>query len=277
SMLAGIFWCFPIKMLLEGQMNQVISNIVINADQAMANGGTIEVSAENITVKTEHGLPLKDGKYVKVSVKDQGIGIPESDLPKIFDPYFTTKQTGSGLGLAICYSIVEKHDGYITAESQIDAGATLYIYLPASVEKVSIEEERTSRKTIAGVGRILVMDDEEIVRELARNILSDLGYEVTIAIDGTEAVELYGKAMESDNPFDAAIIDLTVPGGTGGKWAIRKLMEIDPGVKAIVSSGYSNDPVMTDFGEYGFKGVVAKPYAVRELGEVLHKVITSVG
>ncbi|MFC1715713.1 PAS domain S-box protein [Candidatus Poribacteria bacterium] len=255
----------------EGQMNQVISNIVINANQAMASGGTVEVSAENIVLGARHGIPLADGEYVKVCVRDHGIGIPEADLPKIFDPYFTTKQTGSGLGLAICYSIVEKHDGYITAESQIEIGTTIYVYLPVSVEKSSTEE--AGRTTTAGGGRILVMDDEEVVRELVRNMLDNLGYEVTVTTNGTEVIELYKKAMESDNSFDAVIVDLTVPGGMGGKWAIHRLMEIDPEVKAIVSSGYSNDPVMTDFREYGFKDAIAKPYKVAELSAVLRKVL----
>lgn len=257
----------------EGQMNQVISNIIINADQAMKGGGIIKVNARNVVVEKEHGLPLEDGKYVQISIEDHGIGISEANLPKIFDPYFTANQTGSGLGLAICYSIVKKHGGYITAESQIGIGTAIHIHLPASSKEVSIEKESRKTKAIMGMGRILVMDDEEIVRELARNVLINLGYEVTVAVDGTEAVKLYKEAMESHDPFDAAIIDLTIPGGMGGRETIRNLMAIDPEVKAIVSSGYSNDPIMTDFREYGFKGVIAKPYEAVELSEALSKVM----
>ena len=260
----------------EGQMNQVIRNITINADQAMASGGTVTVNAGNMIVGSQHGLPLSDGEYVKISIEDHGIGIPEADLPKIFDPYFTTKQKGNGLGLAICYSIVKKHNGYIAVESQIGVGTTFHIYLPAYQEEVLMKEEDRKGKPIMGEGRILVMDDEEMVRMTAQNTISSLGYKVAVAVDGTEAIELYKAAIESGNPFDAAIIDLTVAGGMGGKWTINRLVEIDPEVKAIVSSGYSNDPVMIRFEEYGFRGVIAKPYKIKELSEVLHRVITGV-
>ena len=249
----------------EGQMNQVISNLVINADQAMASGGIVKVRAENMTIEAESGLPLKEG--------DHGIGIPEDDLPKIFDPYFTTKQKGSGLGLATTYSVVKNHDGHITVESHVGVGTTFHMYLPA----FPVEEEKVAGKPITGEGRILVMDDEELLRELVSDMLTNIGYEVTAAIDGAEAIELYKEATESGNPFDAVIIDLTIPGAMGGKKTIQKLREIDPGVKAIVSSGYSNDPIMADFRMHGFKGVIAKPYETKELSEVLHRVIMSTG
>ena len=257
----------------EGQMNQVISNIIINADQVMASGGTVKVSAENMTVGTEHGLPLTDGEYVKISIEDHGIGIPEAELPKIFDPFFTTKQAGSGLGLATSYSIVEKHDGHITVESGLGVGTTFHIYIPAAPEQVLTQEKREEKKPITGEGKILVMDDEKHVRDLAAEMLSSLGYRVTTAIDGAEAIELYKNSRYSGNPFDAVILDLTVPGGMGGKEAVQKLMEIAPEVKAIVSSGYSNDPVLSDFRQYGFEGAIAKPYKTRELSVLLHKAI----
>ena len=259
----------------EGQMNQAISNIVIKADQVMPDGGIIKVRAENETVGAEDALPLHSGAYVKISVEDQGGGIPEADLQRIFDPYFTKDQGGSGLELATSYSIITRHDGYITAESQVGVGTTFHIYLPAYPERVLVEEEpvKEEEKLITGKGRILVMDDMDFIRELATEMLGNLGYKVTTAIDGAEAIELYKKAKESGQPFDAVIMDLTIPGGMGGKVAIQKLIEIDPEVKAIVSSGYSNDPVMAHFEEYGFKGVITKPYRINELGEILQKVI----
>ncbi len=255
-----------------GQINQVVNNLIINAQQAMPDGGTVKMRAENITIGAESGLPLEAGVYIKVSIEDEGMGIPKKHIQKIFDPFFSTKQTGSGLGLATSYSIIKKHNGHLTVESQLGAGTTFHIYLPASSEAILIVEEREEKKPIIGEGRILVMDDEELVRELASDMLTRLGYEVITAIDGAEAIELYKAAMESGDRFAAVIVDLTVPGGMGGRQTIQRLIEIDPEVKAIVSSGYSNDPILANFTEYGFKGVVAKPYKIRELSEVLHRV-----
>ena len=229
-----------------GQINQVISNLIINANQAMPNGGLIKVNAENVEIEAEHGLPLSPGSYVRISILDQGIGIAKKHLQRVFDPFFTTKQKGSGLGLAIAFSIIKQHNGYITVETE----------------------------PITGEGKILVMDDEAHIRDLATEMLSRCGYRVVTAVEGAEAIELYKKAMGSDTPFDAVITDLTVPGGMGGKETIQRLIEIDPDVKAIVSSGYSNDPVMANFREHGFKGVIAKPYKLMELSKVMHKVIT---
>jgi len=257
----------------EGQMSQVINNVVINAQQAMPEGGIIKVRAENMTVGAgfKPAPTIEDGKYVKITIEDRGIGIPKEHLPKIFDPYFTTKQKGSGLGLATAYSIIKKHDGFITVESKVGVGTTFYIYLPASQKEILRKEE--GEKLLVGKGKILVMDDEKVVREVAGNMLDILGHEVEFASDGAEAIESYKIARESGQPFDVVILDLTVPGGMGGKEAIRKLLEIDPGVKAIVSSGYSNDPVMAEFRGYGFRGVIAKPYKIKELSEVLYNVI----
>jgi len=259
----------------EGQISQVINNMIINADHAMPEGGVIEVCAGNITVGARDFPPLKGGKYVKISVQDQGIGIPEEHLQKIFDPYFTTKQKGNGLGLALSRSIIKNHGGHIAVESRAGVGTTFFIYLPVSPEKALTRDELEG-KPVMGVGNILMMDDEEIVRDLACGILSNIGYKVTAAADGAEAIELYKRARESDRPFDAVIVDLTVPGGMGGREATKQLTEIDPEVKVIVSSGYSNDPVMADFRKHGFSGVIAKPYKIKELSEILYRVVTGV-
>ncbi len=264
----------------KGQMSRVINNLIINADQAMPEGGIIKVRAENVTVgsacpstRVEHAIPLKDGEYVKIEIEDDGVGIPKEHRSKIFDPYFSTKQKGSGLGLATTYSIIQKHNGYITVESELGVGTTFYIYLPVSQKGIP-EKKDTDKQPIAGEGKILLMDDEEMVRDVAGRILEHLGYEVEFAKDGAEAIELYKKAKESGQPFDGAIIDLTIPGGMGGQETIKKLIEIDPNVKAIVSSGYSTDSIMANFRQYGFSGVVTKPYKVEDLGKTLNKVIT---
>lgn len=256
----------------EGQINQVISNLVINAMQAMPGGGLIIASCENIAIGPKDAIPLKKGQYVKITLRDQGTGISEEHLAKIFDPYFTTKERGKGLGLATSYSIIKRHDGYITVESQLGVGTAFHIYLPASPDAV-LAEKAEEEKPFISRGRILVMDDEEIVRMVATEMLSTLGHEVAVARDGAEAIELYIRAKASGLPFDAVIMDLTIPGGMGGKEAIGRLKEIDPAVKVIVSSGYSNDPIMAHHQEYGFVGSVIKPYMVKDLSEALHKAL----
>jgi CheY-like chemotaxis protein len=256
----------------EGQISQAIANLLINADQAMQGGGVIRVSAENVNLRLGDGLPLKEGRYVKVTIEDEGIGIPQEHLPKIFDPYFTTKHSGSGLGLAASYSIIKSHDGYIRVESQLGGGTKFYIYLPASRKEITPSTD-TKEKPIEGKGRILVMDDEDMIRTVLGDLLTQIGYEVEFARDGKEAIDLYKRAGESSRPYDVVIMDLTIPGGMGGKEAIKRLLEIDQGIKAIVSSGYSNNPVMSKYKEYGFRGVVSKPYSIEDLAETLHKVL----
>ena len=260
----------------EGQMSQVINNLIINSDQAMPDGGIIKVHIENLPDGQKDLLTLKQGKYVKISIEDHGVGIPEEHLQKIFDPYFTTKQRGSGLGLATVYSIIKSHEGYISVESKVGTGTTFHIYLPASengLRLTGVSEERS----IEGSGRILVMDDEEIIREVAVEILGHQGYRVVACCDGADALEEYRKARESDDPYVAVILDLTVPGGMGGKETMKKLREIDSKVIGIVSSGYSNDPILAHYREYGFSGVAAKPYNLKELGRVLHELLAHGG
>jgi len=255
-----------------GQIGQAFQNLTINAIQAMPIGGTIKVWAENLTLGTASGLPLSAGRYIKISVRDQGMGIPAEHLPRIFDPYFTTKQKGSGLGLASAYAIIKKHHGHIAVESKPGVETTFHIYLPAVDQQVTPQPEE-DRELLVGTGKILVMDDEEMVREVLGGMLSRLGYEVDFASDGSQAIEKYVKAKETNQPFDAVILDLTIPGGMGGKKAIKELLKIDPQAKAIVSSGYSDDPIMADFQKYWFSGVIAKPYKIAELGKVLNKVL----
>ncbi len=263
----------------EGQMRQVIHNMILNAREAMPEGGELTVAAENVSVNGIDELPLKAGKYVRVSISDTGYGIPQENLSRIFDPYFTTKrmgyQKGMGLGLTTCYSIVKGHDGLITVESEVGVGTTFHIYLPAS-QKDTKTDDPAKEKPVISKGRVLVMDDEEAVRDVMGNMLQHLGYEVEFARDGAEAIYLYKHATLDRDPFDAVILDLIIPGGMGGNETLKALLDIDPAVKAIVISGYSNDPIMTDFASYGFKGVISKPYKFEELNEKVRGIIGKV-
>jgi len=257
----------------EGQMNQVISNLIINAIEAMLESGVLNIRVKNAIIEEGSAVPLPEGRFVEIAIQDQGIGIPEEKLDKIFDPYFTTKRKGSGLGLATAYSIIKSHSGCITVTSELNVGTTFCIYLPAAEKSSPSKKEPEMDTDFTGRGRILVMDDEEIIREMLGRMLTLDGYKVEVASDGAEAVEQYIRAREQGQPFAAVILDLTVPGGMGGREAIKKLLEVDPGVKTIVSSGYSNDPIVADFGKYGFKGVATKPYAATELENTLRNVL----
>ena len=262
---------WPVRVDL-GQFSQVIHNLVINAVQAMPQGGTIRLHAHNATLEALSGLPLKAGRYVKISMQDEGLGIPREHLAKVFDPYFTTKHQGSGLGLTMTYTTIHAHDGHIAVDSEMGKGTTFRIYMPASHEELVESEDRAARLK-KGEGKILVMDDEETIRNVTEKILMELGYEARCASDGAETIALYQDAARSGRPFDAVIMDLTIPGGMGGKETIRQLLSIDPQITAIVSSGYSNDPIMSDFEKYGFRGVATKPYRIEKLSWVLHDVL----
>ena len=255
-----------------GQINQVIHNIVLNAVQAMPGGGTIEVRADNIGFEAGAPFPLTEGQYIKITVQDYGCGIPKEVLANIFDPYFTTKAEGSGLGLTTAYAIVTKHDGYITVTSEVGMGTTVLIYLPAS-QQALVSAQTQPHIPLSGSGRILVMDDEEMIRGLLRALLETLGYTVECVQDGAEAVAVYQRAQAAGQPFATVILDYTMPGGMGGLETLNRLRAIDPQVKALISSGYANNPVMADWAYYGFSGVVAKPYTMAQLQEALHNVL----
>jgi PAS domain S-box-containing protein len=255
-----------------GQINQVFQNLVINAVQAMPNGGMITILGENLTVAAGNGLHLAPGNYLKISFKDQGMGIKPDHLPKIFDPYYTTKEKGSGLGLATSYSIIQNHRGHIIVESKLEEGTAFHVYLQASDRNVT-HPPRDDGELSHGHGKVLVMDDEPMVGEVLGRMLRTLGYEVSWVKDGAKAIEFFTRAQDMDDPFATVILDLTVPGGMGGKEAMERLKKIDPQIKAIVSSGYSDDPVMADFRSYGFFDVIAKPYRITELDKVLKKVL----
>jgi CheY-like chemotaxis protein len=255
-----------------GQLRQVVNNVIINADQAMQAGGSIRVIGENVELGELDVPLLEKGKYVKISVEDHGAGIAKENLSKIFDPYFTTKQNGNGLGLATSYSIIKKHKGQITVSSVLGKGTTFTIYLPASEGKV-LKQGVKKQELLKGDGRILVMDDDEAVRDASKKILTALGYDVVLAQDGKKAIEAYQEAMATGKPFHAVIMDLTIPGGMGGKEAVAKLLELDPNARAIVSSGYSNDTVMEQFRKFGFKGVLTKPYRIKDFSETVYRVI----
>lgn len=258
----------------EGQMGQVINNLIINADQAMPDGGVISVTAKNLALEASDILPLPAGRYILISIQDQGEGISSQNLAKIFDPYFTTKERGSGLGLATVYSIIKSHQGHLDVASTEGVGTIFRLYLPASEKEIQPAEKKAPEaKSPASSGRILVMDDEEIIREIAREVLNHLGYEVEVCEDGQSALALYREALSSGKRYDAVIMDLTIQGGMGGKETMKALHVIDPMVKGIVSSGYNNDPILADFREYGFSGMVSKPYTVRELQKTLKELV----
>jgi len=256
----------------EGQINQVIANLVINASHAMSGGGTIEVEVRGETIGPDGAVSLKDGRYVRVSVTDHGSGIKKQDLCRVFDPFFTTKETGKGLGLSTAYSIIKKHGGQISVKSEPGAGTTFTFHLPVS-EKKAAESRKEKVVPVAGDARVLLMDDEDDIRELSCLLLGRLGYRTEGARDGADAIERYRAATEAGEPFDLVILDLTVPGGMGGREAVDELKKIDPEVKAIVASGYSDDPVLAEFRKFGFRGIVSKPYSVTDLTRAINETL----
>ena len=260
----------------EMQIHNVIDNIILNARQAMPEGGLIKIKAENTDIDFPSGLPLIKRKYVLISIKDHRTGISGKLSEKIFDPLYVAGQKSSDFGLSTSYSIIKKHDGHITVDSNPGVSTIFSIYLPVYQEKIPPSEE-TLKQYPTGKGKILVMDDEEIVRLVISKLLKQCGYDSELAINGKEMLHIYKAAMEAGKPFDAVIMDLVIDDGMGGQEAINYLLEIDPEAKAIVSSGYPNAPVMSHFQEFGFIGFLAKPYRLDELGKVLHEVLNEKG
>jgi PAS domain S-box-containing protein len=254
-----------------GQLSQVFNNLIINAVQAMPGGGTITITTGNMDVDGNNVLSLPPGQYVRVTFTDHGCGIPSENMRNIFDPYFTTKSGGTGLGLASVHSIINKHGGHIRVHSTVGLGTTFEILLPASQEKPAPVSAQNNGFVTAQSRdlSVLVMDDEEMIRELAIATLGELGYRVTTCSSGKEAIEIYRAAFSAGAPFSTVIMDLTIPGGMGGKEAARIILDLDPSARLIVSSGYSTDPVMADCREFGFCGAVIKPYTVEGIAAVL--------
>ncbi|MGC8827868.1 MAG: ATP-binding protein [Anaerolineae bacterium] len=258
----------------KGQFSQVIQNLVLNAIQAMPSGGTITIRGENVWLEQTQVPPLPAGRYVRITVQDTGIGIPQTYLRRIFEPYFTTKQAGSGLGLSIVYSIMRQHGGIVTVESELGKGAAFYLYLPAA-EPSEVQRPAEMPELKRGSGRVLVMDDNAMVQQVLKGMLTQLGYRVDVVYDGAEMLEAYAAARASGEPYGVVIMDLTIPGGMGGKDAVRELKGRFPDARAIVSSGYFNDPIMASYRDYGFDGVIPKPFTMQDLSQVVYEVMNA--
>ena len=251
-------------------------DFTVHASSAMPNGGIVEVSFENTNIVHDHNHKmLQEGRYVKISIKDHGIGISPDLLEKIFDPYFSTKKEGSGLGLAISHSIIAKHGGHITVASFPGQGAAFSIYLPASADQTLPQDTSIKETVITQKLKILVMDDEAVVRDILKTLLNRMGHEVILAQEGREAIDTYQEAIARNQPIDLVIMDLTISGGMGGRDAVKKIIALDPKAKVIVSSGYSNDPIMANFRDYGFSAAIAKPFKMSELTSVINQLLAA--
>jgi PAS domain S-box-containing protein len=258
----------------ELQMKQCFYNLTKNAVEAMPEGGDLTIQMENVRIPAGEILDLKEGAYLKITFADEGIGIPEEHLSKVFDPYFTTKkmaaQKGQGLGLAACYSILKKHDGHITVKSKTGKGVSFVLYLPVRVAPV---QGKGAEKISAGTVRVLIMDDEPDIREIERTYLERMGFEVTDVKDGQEAVDTYRKAFDVGNPFDLVMLDLTVRQGLGGLPAMERLLKINPSIRAIIASGYVDDPGIENYAGYGFQGALKKPFKGEEMKHLVEKIL----
>ncbi|UPT74251.1 MAG: ATP-binding protein [Elusimicrobiota bacterium] len=259
----------------ENQITQVIHNLVINAAQAMPRGGEVAIQAALITLLENEITGMAAGRCIRLTVSDQGPGIPAEILPRIFEPFYSTKAEGRGLGLSIIFSIMRKHGGHITAESRAQKGAAFTLYLPAS-DEMTIAPERAPRAS-PGNGKILIMDDEPLIAKTLKRILESMGYRAESVGDGQAALEAYRNALEAGEPFNVVIMDLTIPGGMGGREAMAKLKALYPDAKALVSSGYSADPVMSEWAAHGFSGALSKPYQVEQVSQALRDILDSPG
>jgi len=262
----------------KGQIQQVFSNLIINARQAMPDGGQLYISLENVDSKESTVLGLYQGKYIKCTIRDEGPGIDQEHIDKVFEPFFSTKETGKGLGLAIVYSIIKKHGGNISVDSESGKGTTFTIYLPASESQqlqrtIDPEDVEYSKNDLIQTAKILIVDDEEMICKLLKETLELNGFKVSTTLEGGKAIEMYKESLDNEEPFDSVIMDLTIPGGLGGEAVVKDLLKINPKVKCIASSGYADDAVMANYAEYGFKGAIIKPYTSRALLEELKKVL----
>jgi CheY-like chemotaxis protein len=263
----------------SGQLRQVIQNITINARQAMPQGGHFTVKVENVALKDSSLLPspsLIPGNYVKISFEDQGSGIEDRQLSNIFDPYYTTKPGASGLGLATAHSIIQQHHGHISVMSQIEMGTTFTVYLPSAYSTPEPGQQSIPAITKKRRGRVLVMDDEQSIRRMVEDALTQFGYEVAGVQDGQTAIDLVSQSLSEGKKFEVVILDLTIPGAMGGKETIHHLRNLDPYIKAIVTSGYSDDPIMCDFQKFGFQGILVKPYKIFDLARILESMFPPV-
>jgi PAS domain S-box-containing protein len=258
----------------KGQISQVIQNLVINATQAMRDGGTLRIAASNERVPAGAHSVLAEGDYIRITVADTGAGIPAEHIGKIFDPYFTTKLHGHGLGLATVFSIVKRHQGHIEVNSAVGMGSSFTFWIPAAMDSLATQNPPSAFPQTGAGGRVLFMDDEEPILKMAEKLMRRMGLHFESVADGRAAIERYRAAKESGKPFDLVVMDLTIPGGMGGREAISVLRAYDPRVRAIVSSGYSSDLAMSDFRKHGFRGMVAKPYDVSELASVIRSVLS---
>jgi CheY-like chemotaxis protein len=265
---AGL-WRSPVD---PAQIEQVINALIINAREAMPSGGIVRVSAHNLEIDANSGLPIRPGRYVKVQVADNGGGIEKRLVTKIFDPYFTTKSTGTGLGLSISYSVVKKHGGLLHLERTSADGSTFTFYLPATDSEPPVPEPTLENEIFSfNHQRVLVMDDEAAIRDLTSELLGTLGYKVTTVPDGAEALKKYELAMRTGETFQAVILDATIRGGMGGVATMERLRDLDPNVTAIICSGYSDDAALAEFLTYGFRAALPKPFTRHELANVLQR------
>jgi PAS domain S-box-containing protein len=261
------------------QLVQVFNNVLTNAREAMPYGGTIEIRVENVfeaSERWEYALRVGRGDYVRIAFTDHGVGIAPEHLGRIFDPYFTTKSPGnSGLGLATSYSIVKNHGGYLSAKSSPGEGTTVSVNLPALRQRDRSTAAASAAPRLEGRGRILVLEDEQSIQRLAVNMLAHLGHDTEVVDNGAAAIDRYRHALESGRPFDAVILDLVVPRGMGGAETIERLAEIDPGVNAILISGFGHHPAVTGFKDYGFKAVINKPFTLHELRSIIDSLVVT--
>ncbi len=260
----------------SGQLFQLFSNVLMNAREAVGDGGEVVVTAKNVIMKESRIADLHKGKYLKITVKDNGIGIPEKNLKQIFDPYFTTKQEGSGLGLSSCSMIIRKYKGYIAFKSKVNEGTEciMYLYAPELIDTKITKAKQDKKLYIIGK-KILVMDDQEGIRTMLADMLKELGCEVTATCDGYEAIDKYQFARNEGRPFHAVILDLTVPGGMGGEETFKVLRKIDSGVRVMVTSGYTKNPMILEAAKYGFAGAIKKPYRLEQLSSALFDVFAN--